>query len=124
MRDHTAVAKTFVTAACALAIALGAIGMGVNSSWAGSDQPSGYKFTPISSFSLSYAHIHHILSPLYRRPLQVRAPHCPQLTFLCSCPPSLPVNFDCCVTGVQNCVCCGQFHNQPFCYNSATRPPC
>jgi hypothetical protein len=30
-------------------IALLTIGMGVNSSWAGSEQPSGLKFTPIKS---------------------------------------------------------------------------
>ena len=49
MFDHPAVAKAFVTAACALAIALLTIGMGVNSTRAGSDQPSGLNFTPISS---------------------------------------------------------------------------
>jgi hypothetical protein len=38
MCNHTAVAKAFVTAACALAIALLTIGMGVNSLWVGSDQ--------------------------------------------------------------------------------------
>ena len=46
---HTTVTKAVVTAACALAIALSAIGMGVNSTWAGSDQASGLKFTPVSS---------------------------------------------------------------------------
>jgi hypothetical protein len=37
MSNHAAVAKTVVTAACTLAMALLTIGMGVNSSWAGSD---------------------------------------------------------------------------------------
>jgi hypothetical protein len=46
MCNRTALAKVFVTAACALAIALFTIGMGVNSSWAGSDQTPGMKFTP------------------------------------------------------------------------------
>jgi len=49
MFNRTAVAKAFVTAACALGIALLTIDLGVNSAWAGSDQPSGLKFTPISS---------------------------------------------------------------------------
>ena len=44
MSNHTAVAKALVTAAGALAIGLLAIGIGANSSWAGSDQS-----TPISS---------------------------------------------------------------------------
>jgi len=48
MFNRTTVGKTFVTAACSLAIALITIGTGVNSSWAGSDQASGLKFTPIS----------------------------------------------------------------------------
>jgi hypothetical protein len=39
MLNRTTVAKAFATAACALAIALFIIGMGVNSTWAGSDQP-------------------------------------------------------------------------------------
>jgi len=34
MFNHIAVAETFMKAACALAIALSTIGMGVNSSWA------------------------------------------------------------------------------------------
>lgn len=49
MFNHTTVAKAFVISACALAIALLTIGMGVNSSRAESDQSSGLKFTPISS---------------------------------------------------------------------------
>ena len=44
MGNDTAVAKAVVTAACTLAIGLLIIGMGANSSWAGSDQS-----TPISS---------------------------------------------------------------------------
>ena len=48
MFNHTH-AKAFVTAACALAIALLTIGMGVNSSWAESDQPSGLNIAPIST---------------------------------------------------------------------------
>jgi hypothetical protein len=47
MSNHTAVAKAFVMAACTLAIALLTIGMGVNATWAGSEQPSGLKYTPI-----------------------------------------------------------------------------
>jgi len=47
MFDRTTDAKTFTTAACALAIALFTIGTGVDSSWAGSEQPSGLKYTPI-----------------------------------------------------------------------------
>jgi hypothetical protein len=49
MFNHITEAKTFVMAASTLAIALFTIGMGVNSTWAGSDQPSGLKFTSISS---------------------------------------------------------------------------
>jgi hypothetical protein len=49
MCNNTAVAKAFVIAARTLAIALLTIGMGVNSTWAGSDQPFRIKFTPISS---------------------------------------------------------------------------
>ena len=48
MCNHTAVAKTFVVAACTLAVALLTIGIGVNSSWAGSDQLIGLNFTPTS----------------------------------------------------------------------------
>ena len=44
MYNYTVVARTFAMVAIALLI----IGMGVNSSWAGSDQTSGLKFTPIS----------------------------------------------------------------------------
>ena len=46
MGNHTAVAKAFVTAACALAIALFTIDMVANPTWAGSDQTPGMKFTP------------------------------------------------------------------------------
>lgn len=49
MFNHTTDAKAFVTAACTLAIALLTIGMGVNSTWAGSDQQSGLQSTHISS---------------------------------------------------------------------------
>ncbi len=49
MCNHTAVAKAFVIAACTLAIAFLTIGMGVNSTWAGSDQPTGLNVTPIST---------------------------------------------------------------------------
>ena len=49
MCNHTAVANAFITAACSLAVALLTSGMGVNSAWAGLDQPSGLKFTPLSS---------------------------------------------------------------------------
>lgn len=48
MRNHTAVASAVVAAACTLAIALLTIGTGVNFAWAGSGQPSGLNFTPIS----------------------------------------------------------------------------
>jgi hypothetical protein len=44
MCNHSAVAK-----ALAQAIALFTIGVSVNSTWAGSDQPSGLFFTPIPS---------------------------------------------------------------------------
>lgn len=53
MFNRTTDAKAFATAACALAIALFTIGMGVNSSWAGSDQPSGLLLPPISSEAVS-----------------------------------------------------------------------
>jgi hypothetical protein len=49
MFNHATDAKAFVMAACALAIALLTIGMSINSTWAGSDQPSRLKFTPIST---------------------------------------------------------------------------
>jgi hypothetical protein len=39
MFNRTTVANVFAAAACALVIALSIIGMGVNSSWAGPDQP-------------------------------------------------------------------------------------
>ncbi len=39
MFNHTTDAKAFVTAACTLAIALLTIGIGVNSTWAGSPDP-------------------------------------------------------------------------------------
>jgi hypothetical protein len=55
MCNHTAVAKTFVMAACTLTIALLTIGTSVNSSWAGSDQPSGLNFTPISTKVVLYS---------------------------------------------------------------------
>ena len=48
MCNHTAVAKAVVIAQRTLAIALFTIGMGVNSTWAGSDQASGLNFTPVS----------------------------------------------------------------------------
>ena len=48
MYNHTAVAKAFATAACTLVIALLTIGMGVNSTWAGSDPPIVQNFTPLS----------------------------------------------------------------------------
>jgi hypothetical protein len=48
MCNRTTVAKAVVTTVSTLAIALLIIGMGVNSTWAGSDQPSGLNFTPIS----------------------------------------------------------------------------
>jgi hypothetical protein len=47
MCNHTSVARAVAVAA--LAVAFLSTGMGVNSTWAGSDQPSGLKFTPISS---------------------------------------------------------------------------
>jgi len=46
MRNCTALAKVFVTAACALAIALFTIDLAVNPTWAGSDQTPVMKFTP------------------------------------------------------------------------------
>jgi hypothetical protein len=46
MSNHTPVAKAVVIAACTLAIALLIIGMGVNSTWAGSDQPAGVTSPP------------------------------------------------------------------------------
>jgi hypothetical protein len=49
MFNHTAVAKAFATAACTLAIALLTTGMGVNSSWAGSDQPSGMSLASLTT---------------------------------------------------------------------------
>jgi len=49
MCNHTAVTKAIVMAACTLAIALLSIGIGGNSTWAGSDQPSSLNFTPISN---------------------------------------------------------------------------
>jgi hypothetical protein len=49
MRNHTAIAKALVVAACTLAIALLTIGMGLNSSKAWSDQSTGLNFTPIPS---------------------------------------------------------------------------
>jgi hypothetical protein len=49
MCNHTAVAKALVIAVCTLAIALLTIGMGADSAWAGSDQPSGLKVTPVTS---------------------------------------------------------------------------
>jgi hypothetical protein len=53
MFNRTTVAKAFVTAACALAIALLTIGIGVNSAWAGSDQTSRPQVNPISSDVIS-----------------------------------------------------------------------
>jgi len=57
MFNHITEAKTFVMAASTLAIALFTIGMGVNSTWAGSDQPSalqsGSKLNPFRVVSLS-----------------------------------------------------------------------
>jgi hypothetical protein len=49
MCNRFAYAKAFVTAACALAIALFTIGMGVSSSWAGSDPPSELQTASMSS---------------------------------------------------------------------------
>jgi hypothetical protein len=49
MFNRTAVAKAFVMAACALAYAFLTIGMGVNSTWAESDQSPVLKFTPVPS---------------------------------------------------------------------------
>ena len=49
MCNHIAVAKTFTTAAWALAIVLLIIGMGVNPTWAGSDTPAGTLFSHIHS---------------------------------------------------------------------------
>ena len=55
MRNHTSVAKVVVAAAYTLAVALLIIGVGVKSSWAGSDPPSGLNFTPVLSDSSSAA---------------------------------------------------------------------
>ncbi len=55
MCNHTADAKAFAIGPRTLAIALLTIGMGVNSTWAGSDQPSGLNFTPISPEVLTSA---------------------------------------------------------------------
>jgi hypothetical protein len=52
MRDHTAFAKAFVAASCALAVALLTIGMGVASAWADSDQPVVLRSTQVSLFEL------------------------------------------------------------------------
>jgi hypothetical protein len=49
MRNHTAVAKGVVAASCTLAIALLTIGMGGNSTWAGSDVTLAMPATSISS---------------------------------------------------------------------------
>jgi hypothetical protein len=47
--NHIAISKTFMKAACSLAIALSTIGMGASSSRAGSDQSPRLNFTSISS---------------------------------------------------------------------------
>jgi hypothetical protein len=49
MCNHTAVAKAIVITERTLAIALLTIGLGVKHTLAGSDQPTGLNFTPISS---------------------------------------------------------------------------
>ena len=49
MRNHIAVAKVLVMAARALAIGLLTIGLGGNSTWAGSEQASGLQSASISS---------------------------------------------------------------------------
>jgi hypothetical protein len=49
MCNPTVVAKAFVIGARTLALCVIAIAVGVNSTWAGSNQPSGLKFTPILS---------------------------------------------------------------------------
>ena len=49
MFNHITEAKTFVMAARTLAIALLTIGLGVNSAWAGSDQPSGQQVSPLTT---------------------------------------------------------------------------
>jgi hypothetical protein len=52
MFNQPTVSRAFVKSACTMAIALLTIGMGVNSSWARSDQSSGLKFAPISRVQL------------------------------------------------------------------------
>lgn len=69
MFNHIAVAKTFMKVACSLAIALLTIGMGVNSSRAGSDQPPGSNFTAILSVQPGSE------SPYSRPPQTPGAPH-------------------------------------------------
>jgi hypothetical protein len=59
MLNHPTDDKAFVKTACSLAIALLTIGMGVNSSWAGLDQPSGLKSTPISTNAFSLPNASH-----------------------------------------------------------------
>jgi hypothetical protein len=54
MCNATEVAKRYTIAACAVAIALLTISVGVKSTWAGSDQQAGLKFTPISSEMVVY----------------------------------------------------------------------
>jgi hypothetical protein len=53
MGNRFAYARAFLTAACTLAIALFTIGMGVSSSWAGSDPPSGLQTASMSSEAVS-----------------------------------------------------------------------
>jgi hypothetical protein len=57
MYKHGPDKKVILLALRILAIALLTIGLGVKSTWAGSDQTSGFHFTPITSFPLHYAQL-------------------------------------------------------------------
>jgi len=85
MCNHTAVAKTFVMAACILAIALLTIGMGVNySSWAGSNQPSGLILASISPTPSIHRRV---MTPKNNRLALACAPEggcCSWLSYFCS----------------------------------------
>jgi hypothetical protein len=100
MCSHTVVANAVVAAACTLAIALLTIGMGVNSTWAGSDQPN----------------------KLSQRPRLVQQT-CVVGQFLCSCQPARDFpNFSCCASVSQQCACCGPSHERATCLIAGVPP--
>jgi hypothetical protein len=84
--------------------------MGVNSTWAGSDQQSGLEFTPILSFSPTDAQLRSSLMPRSSRTRRLVQSECDPGYYACRCPKRIT----CCILSPREiCRCDGS--GQPFC---------